>query len=86
MFVKAKVIAMAVLLVAAYGSLALAQATPPTILEVDVENFVNYQASMITDLSTITLRKPHAAQFAGDHARKHGGARAGQGRGKPDGR
>jgi hypothetical protein len=41
MFVKAKVIAMAVLLVAAYGSLALAQATPPTILEVDVENFVN---------------------------------------------
>ena len=32
------------------------------------------------------LRKPRAAQFAGDHARKHYGARAGQGRGKPDGR
>ena len=30
--------------------------------------------------------KPLTAQFAGDHARKHYGARAGQGGGKPDGR
>ena len=39
---KAETLAMAVLLVAVYCSLALGQATPPTILTIDVENVVQY--------------------------------------------
>ena len=43
---KAETFAMAVLLVAMYCNLALGQATTPTILEVDVENFVEYQSDI----------------------------------------
>jgi hypothetical protein len=42
MVMKAKVIAMAVLLVAVYCTLGKGQASPPTILEVDVQNVVRY--------------------------------------------
>jgi hypothetical protein len=42
MVIKAKVIAMAVLLVAVYCTLGKGQASPPTILEVDVQNVVRY--------------------------------------------
>ncbi len=41
---KARVIVMAVLLVAAYCSWGYGQVAPPTILEVDVENYVQYVA------------------------------------------
>jgi uncharacterized protein (TIGR03437 family) len=40
---KAETLAMAVLLVAVFCNLTLGQATPPAILEVDVENVVEYQ-------------------------------------------
>ena len=48
---KAQTLARTALLVAVYSSLALGQTPPPTILEVDVENFVEYQVSGISDLS-----------------------------------
>ena len=50
MVMKAKVIAMTVLLVAVYCSRALGQATPPTILTIDVENVVQY----ISDVSDVS--------------------------------
>ena len=43
---KAQTFAIAVLLIAVYCSLARGQATPPTILEVDVENYVEYQGDI----------------------------------------
>ena len=47
---KAETLAMAVVLVAVYCNLALGQAIPPTILAVDVENFVQYSEDT-SDLS-----------------------------------
>ena len=43
---KAETLAMTVLLIAAYCNLALGQAPPPAKLEVDVENFVEYQEDL----------------------------------------
>jgi uncharacterized protein (TIGR03437 family) len=59
---KTEFFAMIVLLVTVYGNLALGQATAPTILEVDVENFVEYQGD-ISDLSRIATN-PNATPAA----------------------
>src|SRR5689334_18248859 len=48
---KAKVIAMAVLLTAVYGTLSLAQTMPASILELDIENKVQYHEDVAFDAS-----------------------------------
>ena len=52
MIQKAETFAMTVLLIAACCSLALGQVLPPTILEIDIENVVEYQND-ISDLSKV---------------------------------